>query len=276
MRLRLAFAFLVALFGVLSAIAQTDAIDAKQAVIIVQHRGSEGQVRVNGIPILFFASNPTLGDGPLTNSLGTFATFAKNGPNVVTVDAVPEKGQTEATTTISAIVATGSLDDFDKPPLFKETITGSGKAEKTIVLKNVPEWAFLKVQPFTGNKDDVLVAVRALLKAFAGHDAKAVQAAFKPMYDDLLPYFGAAVIGSPAQFARQMSEMAATAIVQPLPADLKVESGYGDRLFVVTTASGKAPIRAASKPSKGGQPELTMETGSYWIHRPDGWFLIRR
>jgi hypothetical protein len=276
MRLRLAFAFLFALFAVLSAMAQTDAIDAKQAVIILVHRGSEGQVRVNGIPILFFASNPTLGDGPLTDSLGTFSTFARNGPNVVTVDAAPEKGQTEATTTISAMVATGSLDDLDKPPLFKETITGRGKAEKTIVLKNVPEWAFLKVQPFTGNKDDVLVDVRALHKAFAGHDAKAVQAAFKPMYDDLLPYFGAAVIGSPAQFARQMSEMAATAIVQPLPADLKVESGYGDRLFVVTTAGGKAPIRAASKSSKGGPPELTMETGSYWIHRPDGWFVIRR
>src|SRR5262249_12692074 len=152
--------------------------------------GSEGSVRVNGVPILFFSTDPSLGEGPATDSLGMFSTFAKNGPNVVTVEARPEKGQAKAATTLSAIVATGSLSDLDKPPLFKETIQGSGKAEKTIVLKNVPQWAFLQVQPFTGNKDDVLSAVRALHKNFADQNAKALQAAFKPMYNDLLPYMG--------------------------------------------------------------------------------------
>ena len=274
---QLKLAFLLALCGVLPAIAQTDSVDAKQAVVIIQHDGSEGKVSVNGVPILFFSSDPTLGRGPLTDSLGTFSTFAKNGPNVVTVEARPEKGQAQATTTLSAIVATGSLSDLDKPPLFKETITGSGKAEKTIVLKNVPQWAFLEIQPFTGKKDDALNAVRALHKAFVDHDAKALQAAFKPTYDDLLPYMGEAAVGSPAEFASHMTEMATNSKVEPLPANLEVESGYGDRLFVVTTASGKAPIQVASKQvSQDGQPQWKMETGTYWIHRPDGWFLIRR
>jgi hypothetical protein len=271
------FAFFLALCAVLPAIAQTDAVDAKQAVVIIQHDGSEGKVSVNGVPILFFSSDPTLGKGPLTDSLGTFSTFARNGPNVVTVEARPEKGQAEAKTTFSAIVATGSLSDLDKPPLFKETITGGGKTEKTIVLKNVSQWAFLEVQPFTGNKDDVLNAVRALHKVFADHDAKALQAAFKPMYNDLLPYMGEAAVGSPAEFASQMTEMATSSKVEPLPGDLKVESGYDNRLFVVTTASGKAPIQVASKQvSQDGQPQWKMEIGIYWIHRPDGWFLIRR
>jgi len=274
---QLKLAFFLALCGVLRAIAQTDAIDAKQAVVIIQHDGSEGKVSVNGVPMLFFSSDPTLGKGPLTDSLGTFSTFAKNGPNVVTVEARPEKGQTQATTTLSAIATTGSLSDLDKPPLFKETITGSGKTEKTIVLKNVPQWAFLEVQPFAGNKDDVLNAVRALHKSFADHDAEALQAAFKPMYNDLLPYMGEAAVGSPAEFASHMTEMATNSKVDPLPGDLKVESGYDNRLFVVTTPSGKAPIQVASKQvSQDGQPQWKMDTGIYWIHRPDGWFLIRR
>jgi hypothetical protein len=120
-------------------------------------------------------------------------------------------------------------------------------------------------------------AVRALHKAFADHDAKALQVAFKPMYNDLLPYVGEAAVGSPAEFANQMTELATNSKVEPLRVDLKVESGYGDRLFVVFTASGKAPIAPASKTlSKDDKPQWTVETGSYWIHRPDGWFVICR
>jgi hypothetical protein len=270
-------AIFVAFFGALPAMAQSAAIDAKQAVVIVQHDGSEGDVRVNGVPVLHFASDKSLGDGSLTDSLGTFSTFATNGPNVVSIEARPEKGHPKATTTFSAIVATGSLSDFDKPPLFKETIEGSGKAEKTIVLKNVPQWAFLQVQPFTGNKDEVLDAVRALHKAFADHDAKALHAAFKPMYNDLLPYMGEAAVGTLEEFSQQMAEFAKNSKVQPLPADLKVGNGYDNRLFFVTSPSGKAPVQAASKElGQDGQPKWRMETGSYWIHRPDGWFVIRR
>jgi hypothetical protein len=270
-------AIFATLFSVLPTIAQSGPIDAKQAAIIIQHDGSEGDVRVNGVPVLHFAPDKSLGDGPLTDSLGTFSTFATNGPNVVTVEARPEKGQAKATTTVSAIVATGSLSDFDKPPLFKETIEGSGKVEKTIVLKNVPQWAFLQVQPFTGNKDEVLDAVRALHKAFADHDAKALQVAFKPMYNDLLPYMGEAAVGTLEEFSQQMAELAKNSKVEPLPADLKVGSGYDSHLFFVTTPSGKAPIQAESKEvGQDGHAKWRMETGSYWIHRPDGWFVIRR
>src|SRR5271157_5368175 len=91
-------ALLVALLTALPAGAQTAPIEAKQAVVIIQHDGSEGDVRVNGVPILHFASDPALGKGSLTDSLGMFSTFATNGPNVVTIEARPEKGQTKATT----------------------------------------------------------------------------------------------------------------------------------------------------------------------------------
>ena len=273
----LQLALLLALLTAIPATAQTAPIQAKQALVVIQHDGSEGDVRVNGVLILHFASDPTLGKGSLSDSLGLFSTFATNGPNVVTIEARPEKGQTQATTTLIGMVATGSLEDFDKLPLFKETIEGSGKAEKTIVLKNVPQWAFLKAEPFTGNKDDVLVAVRALHKALVDHDAKTLTAVLKPMYDDLLAYMGEAAVGTLDEFSKQMADYARNPKVEPLPADLKVESGYGNRLFVVTSASGKPPIRAASKElGQEGKPKWLWEIGSYWIHRPDGWFVIRQ
>jgi len=268
--------FIVALVAVSAAVAQTDAIEAKQAVLVIQHDGSEGQVRVNGIPMHFFSSKRVGERGPLTDSLGMFSAFAKNGPNEVLVEARPEKGQQDATTTVSAFIATGSVSDLDKP-LFKDEIKGAGKVEKTITLTNVPEWAFLKGQPFTGNKDDVLQAVRKLHKAFVDHDAATVVAMLKPMYDDLAANMGEAAVGTPQEFSQQMKEMAAGAKVAPLPADLKVESGYDNRLFVVLAAGGEAPIQATSgQMSEDGKPRWTFETGAYWIHRPDGWFVIRQ
>jgi hypothetical protein len=276
MKKQLAALFVLVLSFVLAARAQTDAIDAKQALLVIQHDGSEGQVRVNGVPMHFFSSKRVGERGPLTDSLGTFAAFAKDGPNVVTIEARPEKGQKDATTTVSAFVATGSISDLEKP-LFKEEIAGSGKLEKTITLKNVPQWAFLKVQPFSGNKDEVLDAVRKLHKAFVDHDVATVQTLLRPMYDDLAANMGEESVGTPKQFAKQMQEMATASKLAPLPSDLKVESGYDNRLFAVTTASGEAPIQAASKQlSEDGKPRWTFETGSYWIHRPDGWFVIRQ
>jgi hypothetical protein len=275
MKKQLASAFVLAL-AALPTFAQTDAIDAKQAVLVIQHDGSEGQVRVNGVPMHFFSSKRVGERGPLTDSLGMFAAFAKNGPNMVVVEARPEKGQQDATTTVSAFVATGSATDLDKP-LFNDVIKGTGNAEKTIMLKNVPAWAFLKAQPFTGNKDEVLEAVRKLHKAFMDHDAATVQAMLRPMYDDLAANMGEASVGTPQEFAQQMREFASAAKVEPLPANLKVESGYENRLFVVLTGSGEAPIQTTSKEtSEDGKPRLTFETGAYRIHRPDGWFVIRQ
>ena len=275
MKCQLKYAILLALSVTLPAAGQTPAIDAKHAVLIIQHDGSEGQVRINGIPILNFSSKMVPEGGPLSDSLGTLALYAKNGPNAVVVDARPEKGQTKATTTVSFVVTTGSPSDLDKP-LFKQTITGTGNLEKTIVLKNVPKWAFLEVQPFTGNKDDVLAAVRALYKALAAHDTKTVEATLKPMYTDLAAFMGEAV-GTPADFTAEIKEMTTASKLAPLPSDLKVDSAYDGRLWVVTDAAGEAPIQLASKKlNKEGHPESTMETGEYWIHRADGWFVIRQ
>src|ERR1039458_6324684 len=74
-------AVLAILFAVVPAAAQNGAIEAKQALVIVQHYGSEGEVRVDGVPVLHFASDPILGNGSLTDSLGSFSTFATNGAN---------------------------------------------------------------------------------------------------------------------------------------------------------------------------------------------------
>ena len=88
---------------------------------------------------------------------------------------------------------------------------------------------------------------------------------------------GETVVGTQDAFSQQMAEYARTSKVEPLPADLKVESGYGNRLFVVTSSSGKAPIQAASKEiGQDGKPKWRWGIGSYWIHRPDGWFVIRQ
>lgn len=276
MKSQLKYAFLLALCGVLPAAGQTTAIDAKQALLNIQHDGSQGQVLVNGVPVLNFSSERVTEGGPATDSFGTMALFAKNGPNTVVVEARPEKGQTKATTVVIGIIATGSISDLDHP-IFSETITGSGKVEKTMVLKNVPKWAFLQAQPFTGNKDDVLLAVRAMHKSFAAHDAKAIEAALKPMYNDLVGYLGSTALGTPAQFAANLSEAAAEAKLQPLPASLQVQSAYDGRLFIVTDAGGRAPIQLVSKKlTKSGHPEWTMETGEYWVHLADGWFVMRQ
>jgi hypothetical protein len=56
MKKQLTTVLLLALTLPLVALAQTDAIDAKQAVLVIQHDGSEGQVRVNGVPMHFFSS----------------------------------------------------------------------------------------------------------------------------------------------------------------------------------------------------------------------------
>lgn len=275
MKSQLKYAILLALSVALPAAGQTSPIDAKQAVLIIQHDGSEGQVRVNGVPVLNFSSKLVKEGGPLSDSLGTLALYAKDGSNAVVVEARPEKGQTRATTVVSFVVTTGSPSDLDKP-LFKETIPGSGKVEKTIVLKNVPKWAFLQVPPFTGNKHDVLAAVHALYKALADHDTKTVEATLKPMYTDLASFLGEAV-GTPADFSAEMKDMATGSRLAPLPSDLKVESAYDGRLFIVTDAAGQAPIQLASKKlNSQGHPESTTETGEYWIHRSDGWFVIRQ
>ena len=51
-------ALLLALLTVLPASAQTAPIDAKEALVVIQHDGSEGDVRVNGVLLLHFSSDP--------------------------------------------------------------------------------------------------------------------------------------------------------------------------------------------------------------------------
>ena len=62
---RFQLALLLGLLTVLPDTAQTAPIDAKQALIVIQHDGSEGDVRVNGVLILHFSSDPNLGNGSL-------------------------------------------------------------------------------------------------------------------------------------------------------------------------------------------------------------------
>ena len=62
---RFQLALLLGLLTVLPDTAQTAPIDAKQAPIVIQHDGSEGDVRVNGVLILHFSSDPNLGNGSL-------------------------------------------------------------------------------------------------------------------------------------------------------------------------------------------------------------------
>ena len=63
----------------------------------------------------------------------------------------------------------------------------------------------------------------------------------------------------------------------PHPSKGGLGGAPGNRLFVVISPSGKGPIQAVSKQlGHDGKPKWLWETGSYWIHRPDGWFVIRQ
>ena len=269
-RVLLCFIFLI---GPLAVGMQPDApINAQQFLLVIKHDGSQGVARINGVPAHHFSSS--LGQGSETDSVGSMSMFAKNGANVITVEARPEAAGHKASTEVSVIVNTGSFDDLNKS-LFTQKIDGSGSATYTVVLQGVPQWAFLTGTAWSGDKNAVLAAVRALHKAYADRDFKTIEAVQKAGFDDLSAAMGEA-LGSYADLCADQRKLLKTAKLSPLDAQLTVESFYDGRLLVVSDKDGLAPIRLASAAvDKEGRPKETMATGQFWIYRDGKWSVIR-
>src|SRR5271168_709618 len=96
------------LVGPLAVGMQSDApINAQQLLLVIKHDGSQGVARINGVPAHRFSSR--LGEGLETDSVGSISMFAKNGANVITVEAHPDSAGHKVSTEVSVIVNTGSF-----------------------------------------------------------------------------------------------------------------------------------------------------------------------
>jgi hypothetical protein len=213
----------------------------------------------------------------VTDSIGTLSLYAQNGANVLTVEVRPSRSGLQIETECRMIVATGSLDDLDKPPLFQQKIKGAGTITRNLALRNVPHWAFQDADPWQGDKQDVLKAVQELHKAFVERDLKALSASLRPSFDDMSTVMGAAM-GNFDDGMKGMVQGLKSARVEPLPADLNVESFYGGRLIVVSDKDGRPPIQITSAEidKQTGRPERMLESGGYWTRRDNRWVLIRQ
>src|SRR5215471_14451592 len=123
----------------------------------------------------------------------------------------------------------------DQPNLYEGKIQGSGKASYKLTLKDVAQWGWFSAEAWTGDDKDLLAAVAALHAAYAKEG---------------------------------LAEGLKTAKVMPLPAGLKVDRFYGNRLFVVTGPDGAAPIQVTN----GDQ---TLEAGHFWIRKDGKWQIIQ-
>jgi hypothetical protein len=252
-------------------------LNAQHLVVMVLHNRAKGVVKLNGIPVNHFNSAAAQEGNMVTESLGSLALYAQNGDNQLTIEVAPAHPGDEIETECRIILATGSFEDLEKPPLFEQKLKGAGVITHDLALTNVPHWSFQDAAPWQGDKQDLLQAVQALHNAFADRDIKTVSARLHPMFIELSSVMGPGM-GSFDESMSEMGKWLKTAKVDPLPADLNVDSFYGGRLFVVSRKDGSAPIRIASIEidKDTGQPDRVLESGVYWTRRNNQWVLIRQ
>jgi hypothetical protein len=254
--------------------AQTTSLaqDVSTLAINVVYSHASGVLRLNGVPINRFGEGEPLGKAAGTLFVGNGpANFGINGPN--TLDLEVEKAAPDASAELLVFNAgadQGSEGGMDHP-LFRRKITGVGKVEFSVTLRNVPHHLFDDATA-TGDPKAVLTAVQALHKALASVDMKAVAASLRPGFETMpeakTPGSFDAMIGG---FEGSLKDSR----VAPLEANLKVETFYDGRLLRVTNADGSAPIRAASKKlGSDGQPEGMLEIGEFWCNRNGSWVLL--
>jgi hypothetical protein len=217
--------------------------DLPHIAVNVIHGRSQGDVRVNGVPVHRFI--PTRDGEPATDII-SIGQWVVDGENSITVESVTKDGGS----TRVVIVRT-----MDEPNLFDGEIAGAGTTEYKLPLKDVPHWGWLDAEQWTGDSQALLAAVAALHAAFANADVKAIMALYKPFADDMLPYMGPLP-------EDDLAEPLKGATVQPLPADLTVESFYDHRLFAVRRADGSAPIRVSNEAVVKGRPAIRNILGS--------------
>jgi hypothetical protein len=252
-------------------------LDAQHLVVMVLHNRAVGVVKLNGLPVNHFNSAGAQEGNMVTESLGSLSLFAENGANQLTIEVAPTHPGDQIETECRIILATGSFEDLEKPPLFEQKLKGEGSITHNLTLTNVPHWFFEDAAPWQGDKQDLLQAVQALHKAFASRDIKTISASLHPMFAELSSVMGPGM-GSFDESMDEMGKWLKTAKVDPLPAGLNVESFYGGRLFVVSRKDGSAPIRivSAETDKDTGQPDRVLESGVYWTRRDNQWVLARQ
>jgi hypothetical protein len=243
----------------------------RDIVVIVRHDKANCVISLNGIPVqrLDLKQMPGAGVPTATISLGLWAI---EGDNEVAVETQPTGKPEEAETEVKLMIATGGMDDFDKPPLFQRKFTGAKTVTTTIALTGVPHWIFNDAEHVTGDQAELLAAVKALHQAYADKDFKTVDAISKAVIDDLTQVYGPmdAMVEDGHKFA-------ATAKLVPWTDKLTVASALDNRVFVVSREGGRAPVELASPEidSDTKQPKELLETGKFWIRLGGKWSVVR-
>ncbi len=250
--------------------------DAERLVLNVVYEGSEGLVRLNGIPLERFGKTGTQGDGATTLSIG-LAEYGVSGVNTLVVEAKPARPARDASTDVALFVAGAGFKQRDSAlqhPLFRQKIMGAGTVRHSVTLRNVPHHFFDDATPWHADPAALLTAVQALHKAFLKRDYKTIAASLRPVYDSSP---NLRQLGGFDEMMRQLQQSLRSCTVTDLPKELKVETYYDGRLFRVTGENGAAPIRAfpAHIPA-GGEPEALLEIGSFWCYRHGEWLPLGR
>lgn len=247
--------------------------DVQRIMVNVVYSHSGGVVRLNGIPIDSFGAGDYKGSESGTLFIGNGLTnYGIDGVNTITVEAKAAPGQPAASTELVVLGAGADsakeLDELDHP-LFRKKIAGAGTIEFKLALRNLPHRLFDDATPWSGDPQAVLTAVRALYKAFAVRDMKAIGDAIRPAFESTQD---AKEPGSFDAMMAHFEESLKGSKLAELPAQLKVESFYDGRIFRVTDANGLAPIRAASiKVDADGRPDEDLELGAFWCNRNGVW-----
>jgi hypothetical protein len=264
----------------LSANAQTPsaqpAQDVQKLTVNVVYAHSGGVVRLNGIPIeVFGKGDPQGGESGTLFIVNGLANFGVDGVNTITVEAKPTGPAPDASTELVIMGSGGDSEQAQDPidhPLFQEKMVGAGTLQYTLTLRNLPHRLFDDAAPWHGDPEAVLTAVRALHKAFAGHEMKAIGDALRPSFE--ISESGK----QPGNFDAMMAHFGASlkrSKVAELSAKLKVESFYDGRLLRVTDANGFPPIRAASiKTGADGRPDELLDLGDFWCLRNGVWLPL--
>ncbi|HYM31997.1 MAG TPA: hypothetical protein VEU47_11890 [Candidatus Cybelea sp.] len=234
--------------------AAASAGDPPNVAVNVIHSKSQGVIRINGVPVYRFV--PTRDGGSATDSIGV-GQWLIDGENSIAVETRSKDGGSTRVVIVKTI---------DEPHLFDGEIAGAGATEYKLQLKDVPRWGWLDAEQWTGDNQSLLAAVGALHAAFDKGDLETIMRQYKAFADDMAPYIGPI---SKDDFAEPLKG----GTVQPLPADLTVESFYDHRLFVVRRADGSAPIRVDNEAVVKGIPAL--ESGQFWIRKSGQWQIIR-
>jgi hypothetical protein len=250
--------------------------DAKTLMVNVVYAHSGGVVRLNGIPINRFGGGHSEGGDTGTLFIGNGLTsYGIDGVNTLTVETKPTGLEADVSTELVVIGADGNSEqsqDAIDHPLFQKKIAGAGTIEYSLTLRNLPHRLFDDAAPWKGDPQAVLTAVQTLHTAFVARDMKTIAAAIRPAFESMAD---APPPGSFDAMIAHFGQSLKTSKVAVLPANLKVESFYDGRLFRVTDAQGRAPLRATSiKLASDGTPDEMLELGQFWCYRNGVWLPL--